>query len=248
VADNMSQTWAFLMPVIGLAVIGTLFLLIGRNAPTWSPNRQPVLARFAAASRLNVTRELCAVYAITFGGFVAFGAYLPTFLREVYDLTKTDAASRAAGFVVLATFARPIGGWMSDKITAIPVLMTSLTVVAVGAVVTAFEPSMPVVTVSLLTMAFALGLGNGAIFALVGRKAPADQVGAVTGLVGAAGGLGGFLPPIVMGLVFQATDSYAIGLMLLSDFALAAAVFTYFRIRPGYGPNAMAADLKAVSS
>jgi NNP family nitrate/nitrite transporter-like MFS transporter len=55
-----------------------------------------------------------------------------------------------------------------------------------------------------LTMAAALGLGNGAVFALVGTRVPAAGVGSVTDLVGAAGGLGGFLPPIVMGLVFTA--------------------------------------------
>jgi NNP family nitrate/nitrite transporter-like MFS transporter len=237
ISDNMGQEWAFLFPVIGLAAIGTLFLLVGRNAPTWQPNMQPAAARFKRALQLPITRDLSAIYAITFGGFVAFGAYLPTFLKEVYELSKTDAASRAAGFVVLATIARPVGGWLSDRVTALPVLMASLSIVAVGAVVTAFEPQMAIVTVALLTMAFCLGLGNGAVFALVGRRSPSDQVGAVTGLVGAAGGLGGFLPPIVMGLVFQATDSYAIGLMLLSDFALAAAVFTYFRIRPTYFPQ-----------
>lgn len=67
---------------------------------------------------------------------------------------------------------------------------------------------------------------SGAVFALVGKVAPADKVGTVTGLVGAAGGLGGFLPPLVMGWVYGVEDSYAIGLMLLSDVALAAAVYT----------------------
>jgi NNP family nitrate/nitrite transporter-like MFS transporter len=82
-------------------------------------------------------------------------------------------------------------------------------------------------------MAAALGLGNGAVFALVGKTVPAVQVGSVTGLVGAAGGLGGFLPPIVMGLVFQATGDYAIGLMLLSDVALAGLVYTAWRLGAG---------------
>ncbi|MFZ5850834.1 MAG: hypothetical protein ACOYY2_05505, partial [Actinomycetota bacterium] len=102
--------------------------------------------------------------------------------------------------------------------------------VAVGAVVVAVRPVMAVLTVGMLSMAGALGAGNGAVFALLGRRAPADQVGAVTGVVGAAGGLGGFLPPIVMGVVFQLTGSYAIGLMLLSDVALASLVFTALRL------------------
>jgi NNP family nitrate/nitrite transporter-like MFS transporter len=85
------------------------------------------------------------------------------------------------------------------------------------------------VTVAFLTVGAALGLGNGAVFALVGRRVPAAQVGSVTGLVGAAGGLGGFLPPLVMGLVAQVTGSYAVGLMLLSDVALAGLVYALWR-------------------
>jgi NNP family nitrate/nitrite transporter-like MFS transporter len=107
--------------------------------------------------------------------------------------------------------------------------MVALAVVAAGAVVTAFQPSIAPATVFFLAIAAALGLGNGAIFALVGKRVPAVQVGSVTGVVGAAGGLGGFLPPIVMGLVYQGTGDYGIGLMLLSDVALAGLVFTAWR-------------------
>jgi len=105
----------------------------------------------------------------------------------------------------------------------------ALGVVAAGSIVTAFAPHIVLATVAFLAIAAALGLGNGAIFALVGQRVPAAQVGSVTGVVGAAGGLRGFLPPIVMGAVYQATHSYAIGLMLLSDVALAGLVYTAWR-------------------
>lgn len=82
----------------------------------------------------------------------------------------------------------------------------------------------------MLSLAAAPGAGNGAAFALLGRRAPADQVGAVTVRGGATGGLGGFLPPIVMGVVLQLTGSYAIGLMLLSAVAPASLVFTALRL------------------
>ena len=79
------------------------------------------------------------------------------------------------------------------------------------------------------SIAAALGVGNGAVFALVSVHVPPERVGSVTGLVGAAGGLGGFLPPIVMGLVREATGDYAIGLMLLSTVAFAGMVHTWWR-------------------
>lgn len=220
-----------------LAVAGVLALtvvltaLLAHNSPAWSPSRGPLMAKSAAALQLTATKELAAVYAVSFGGFVAFGAYLPTFLKTVYHLGTTDAATRAAGFIVLATLARPVGGWLSDRVSSATVLSWALGVVAVGAVVAAFQPSIAVLTVSLLSVGAALGLSNGAVFALVGKRVDSSQVGAVTGVVGAVGGLGGFVPPLVMGAVYEIAHNYGIGLMLLSDVALAALVFVVFRLR-----------------
>jgi NNP family nitrate/nitrite transporter-like MFS transporter len=239
VANSMGRPWAFLIVAALLAVTGVAFLVLGRDAPNRPQATEPFMTRFRAAARLPIARDLAVIYAITFGGFVAFGVYLPTFLKTLYGLETTDAASRAAGFVVLATLARPIGGWLADRITGVPVILWALSVVAAGAVVTAFQPNIAVATAAFLTMAAALGLGNGAVFAMVGTRVPVAQVGSVTGLVGAAGGLGGFLPPIIMGLVYQATGDYAIGLMLLSDVALAGLVFTAWRL--GSGAEARAA-------
>lgn len=231
IAEALGRPAAFLVVAAALAGAGVLFVVLGRDAPGRTPATEPFGSRFVAALRLPIARDLAVLYAVTFGGFVAFGAYLPTFLTAVYELEVGDAGLRAAGFVVLATAARPVGGWVADRVGGAPVLIWALGAVGVGAIITAFEPALVVATVAFLAIAAALGVGNGAVFALVGRRVPAGQVGSVTGLVGAAGGLGGFLPPLVMGLVFQATGSYAIGLMLLSDVALAATVYTAWRLR-----------------
>jgi NNP family nitrate/nitrite transporter-like MFS transporter len=246
IANSMGRPWAFLIVAVALGVVGLLFLLVGRDAPGRATATEPFMTRFRAAMGLRLTRDLALLYAITFGGFVAFGVYLPTFLKAVYGLETTDAASRAAGFVLLATLARPVGGWLSDRVSGVKVLEGALAVTAVGAVITAFQPHIVLATVAFLSMAAALGLGNGAVFALVGKMIPAAQVGSVTGVVGAAGGLGGFLPPILMGLVYQATGDYAIGLMLLSDVALAGLVYTAWRLGAG-ATQAAAADTRAVT-
>ena len=103
------------------------------------------------------------------------------------------------------------------------VLAVSLGVVVAGAIVQAFTPGLaPLGTIAFLTMAAALGAGSGATFALVAQLAPANQVGAVTGIVGAAGGLGGFIPPLLMGAIYGHFQSYALGLALLGVVALAA--------------------------
>jgi NNP family nitrate/nitrite transporter-like MFS transporter len=226
-AAEFGRPVPFLVVAVAMILVGLAFLLVGRDAPGAARAVEPFRTRFAAAARLRVTRELAAMYALTFGGFVAFGVYLPLYLKEVYGLTTADAAARAAGFVVLATLARPVGGWLADRVGGREVLSLALGAVVACAVIVAFAPAMPLATVGFLSMAAALGLGNGAVFALLGRMVPGPMVGSATGVVGAAGGLGGFLPPIVMGLIFQATGSYAIGLMLLA--VVAAGAFVYCR-------------------
>jgi len=209
--------------LVAYAVVSALFV---RDAPRGRAGGS-AWQRTAAVARLTVTWQLCFLYAVGFGGFVAFSVYLPAYLRTAYGLSHNDAALRTAGFVVLAVIARPVGGWLSDRLHPVPVLVSCFSGVAVLAIVQSFQPAlMPLGTVAFLGMAAFLGGASGAVFALVGRVAPADKVGAVTGLVGAAGGLGGFVPPLVMGAVYSSEQSYAIGLMLLSDVALAAAVYT----------------------
>ncbi|MDT0631559.1 MFS transporter [Rubrivirga sp. S365] len=231
IAESMGRPAAFWVVAVALAATAAVFFLLGRDAPGRTPSAGSMTARFVEAFKLPVARDLAFLYAVTFGGFVAFGAYLPTFLVDAYGLEVADAALRAAGFIVLATVTRPIGGALSDRFGGVPVLLVSLITIGLGAVVTAFEPGIVTATVGFLAIAAALGAGNGAVFALVGRRSPPSQVGSITGLVGAAGGLGGFLPPIIMGLVFQATGSYAIGLMLLSDVAFAGAIYAAWRLR-----------------
>lgn len=220
----------YLVVAAFLLAVALAFIVLGRDAPQGAPSGESFMSRFRSALRLRITRDLALLYAVTFGGFVAFGVYLPAYLKTAYHLTVTDAATRTAGFVVLATLARPIGGWLADRLDGARVLQIVLGVVALGAVTAAFTPVMPLLTVAMLSIGAALGIGNGVIFALVGQRGPAGRVGSMTGVIGTAGGLGGFLPPIVMGAIYEVTGSYAIGLMLLSDVALAALVFTAWRL------------------
>lgn len=231
IAETLGLASVYLIVAVALAGVAVIFALLGRDAPGRTPVQGSMVERFVGAVRLPIARDLAILYAITFGGFVAFGAYLPTLLNIAYDRPVPDAAARAAGFIVLATLTRPVGGALADRFGGSPVLLGSLVTIGAGAIVAAFELNLATATVGYLTLATALGIGNGAVFALVGRRSPPGQVGSVTGLVGAVGGLGGFMPPIVMGLVYQVTGSYAIGLMLLSNVAFAGAIYTAWRLR-----------------
>ncbi len=229
---GMGEQAPFLITAVVLAVYAVVAWLFLRDAPGRVVPTTSVTTRLAAAARLPIAWQACILYAVAFGGYVAFSVYLPAYLKTAYGLEQTDAANRMAGFVLLAVLMRPIGGWLSDRFGPVPVLAAVFAVVAAGASVQALTPDlMPVGTIAFLSMAAALGAGSGATFALVARSAPTNQVGSVTGLVGAAGGLGGFVPPLVMGAVHGRTGSYGIGLALLALVAAASLVLTMTVVR-----------------
>jgi NNP family nitrate/nitrite transporter-like MFS transporter len=220
-----------------LAVFGIAAAVILRDAPNRPVPSQPALARLAATLKLKITWQASALYAVGFGGFVAFSVYLPTYLKNAYLLTQADAANKTAGFVLVAVLMRPVGGWLSDRFTPARVLAGAFAVVTAFAVGQSLTPALsPASTINFLAMAAALGAAAGAVFALVAQRAPAQQVGAVTGVVGAAGGLGGFVPPLVMGGIYGASGSYAWGLLALAIVAAGATIYSLATRRQAVTP------------
>lgn len=231
-AEAHTRSFPFLLVTVVLAVYGLLAMLFVRDAGNPGKLIGGFWRRTWTTMRLGITIRLSALYAVGFGGFVAFSVYLVTYLKNAYGLTQADAASRTAGFVVIAVIARPIGGWLSDKFHPVSVLTGCFTIVTLLAGVAALHLELvPMATLAFLGMAAALGASAGACFALVARVAPAQSVGSVTGVVGAAGGLGGFVPPLVMGTVYGRTGSYTIGYLLLCAIAFSAAVYTVVAMR-----------------
>ncbi|KAB1985594.1 NarK/NasA family nitrate transporter [Streptomyces triticiradicis] len=232
----------FLITAAVLAVYAVTAALLLRDAPGRAVPTEPLARRLAATVRLGITWQASALYAVAFGGYVAFSVYLPTYLKTGYGLPQADAANRMAGFVLLAVAMRPVGGWLSDRLGPVRVLTGSLSVLLAGAVVQSLTPSLaPVGTIAFLAMGAALGAGSGAVFALVALLAPGGQVGSVTGIVGAAGGLGGFLPPLVMGVLYGKYGDYGAGLALLGLVAAAALAFTGTGVRHAVSRRAPAA-------
>jgi NNP family nitrate/nitrite transporter-like MFS transporter len=216
-----------------LVVVGAILWSLMRDSPAWKPNLAPVIPKLTAAAKLAVTWQMAFLYAVVFGGFVAFSTYLPTYLKNVYAFGLTGAGTRTAGFAIAAVIARPIGGILADKIGPRTVVAISLAGAAVMSLIIALRlpPEFPAGSAFVL-MALFLGLGTGGVFAWVAQLAPAERVGAVTGIVGAAGGLGGFFPPLVMGATYnESAHSYTIGLILLTITATGALLFTLFGIR-----------------
>lgn len=218
----------FLGPLIGAAygrnvvfygvasltlVWAVFFFAFARNAPV-----APKPATVGDMMKVLVTEKLSwvlsAFYFLTFGGFVAFSIYLPTLLRDQFGLTMADAGFRTAGFVVLATLVRPIGGSLSDNIGGARVLFGVFLGVVPFALLLMWPSILPF-SVGALGCAALLGLGNGAVFKLVPQFFPGNTA-TVTGLVGAMGGLGGFFPPLVLGFFRDRLGHVAPGFALLA--------------------------------
>jgi NNP family nitrate/nitrite transporter-like MFS transporter len=231
-ADEFGRATPFLIVACVLTAYGVVAMLLLRDAPGRVPATGGFWSRTIATLRMRVTLQLAWLYAVGFGGFVAFSVYLPTYLKNAYGLTPTDAANRTAGFVILAVVMRPVGGWLSDRYHPVPVLTVCFAAAAGLATLAAFELTLiPWATVAFLGLAAVLGAASGAVFALVAKLAPPEKVGSVTGVVGAAGGLGGFIPPLVMGAIYGRSDDYSLGYVLLALVALASAAFTAAVVR-----------------
>lgn len=213
---------------VALAATAAVCFVVMRNGPDFQPNTAPVMPALKAAARLRISWEMSLLYAVVFGGFVAFSNYLPVYLNKIYGFSLVDAGARAAGFALAAVLARPVGGALADHVAPKYVVLASLSGVAVLAFIAVFKPPPDVWSGStFITLAIALGIGTGGVCAWVAHLAPAHSIGAVTGIFTATGGLGGYFPPLVMGATYDPVhNNYTIGLLLLVATAVVELIYT----------------------
>ena len=190
-----------------------------RDSPLWAPNTDPVVPKLVAAAKLPVTWQMSFLYAVAFGGFVAFSTYLPTYLKDVYDFDLTEAGTRTAGLRDRrghrpAGRRRPVRPGRPAGRRGRPRFAGA----AVMALVVALQPAPEVPRRPGVRGAGRRSSASAPAACSPGspQLAPRERVGSVSGIVGAAGGLGGFFPPLVMGATYNEADhSYTIGLVLL---------------------------------
>ncbi|MFS0864230.1 MFS transporter [Fredinandcohnia sp. 179-A 10B2 NHS] len=218
IAASFGVQWAFWGLIIPVVIMMVMIWFFTPETP--KPTEQKTMLSALSVLKYKNTWTLSLFYFLTFGSFVALGIYLPSLLTDLYGLTPVDAGLRAAGFVVVATFIRPVGGILADKIGAGKILTFVYIGFAIGATTIVIGMnSIIIMTIACLFIAVMAGLGNGSVFKLVPQLFP-KETGAVTGIVGAWGGLGGFFPPILMGIVKDMTGNYILGFILLAVLAV----------------------------
>jgi MFS transporter, NNP family, nitrate/nitrite transporter len=238
-ADTIGRDVTYLMVAGLLLITGVLTLLFSRDAPGRDTSDDLVGARVRAAREREATRRVWPPYALAFGGFLAMVVYLPTYLRDVYGTTPRDAVLHAGAFALAAVAARPLGGYLADRLGPRLVLITAFVVAAVLVLVLALDPDAGApATLILVLLAFALGLAAGAAFGLMTRLVEPRELGVTTGLASGAAVLTGLLIAVVMGASHALTDSYLIGLLILAAAALAAALAAAALSGPGRPPQA----------
>jgi MFS transporter, NNP family, nitrate/nitrite transporter len=216
-AKSIGIPMTFIVFSSAAVIWGAIFAFSANNAKP--PSKSKTLAENIQVLKTEKLAWVLSIfYALTFGGFVALSIYLPTLYKEVFALSPEEAGARTAIFVLVATLSRPIGGILSDRLGGQKLLLY----VFVGIGLTGWlmaTNSIWLFTAGSLCCAVLFGFGNGGVFKLVPQYFP-QQTGSVTGLVGAVGGLGGFFPPIVLGICRDQTGSYTLGFVLLVIFAL----------------------------
>src|SRR5439155_24086745 len=179
-----------------------LFIVLAKD----SPNRPPAksLKEYGGVMGQADTWWFCAFYSVTFGGFVGLAVFLNSFFRVQYELTPVQAGYFATACVISGSLLRPIGGYLADRVGGIRMLTGLYLGIGTLLACQAMLPPLAVAT-GLLFLCMGLpGMGNGAVFQLVPLRFP-KEIGIITGIVGAAGGVGGFFLPTVIGSLMQWT-------------------------------------------
>jgi NNP family nitrate/nitrite transporter-like MFS transporter len=216
-AQHFGWHTVFAIASVPVVVVLIAFFLLAKNSPT-KPAPKP-WAKYAALLTQLDTWKFCFLYSLTFGGFVGMASFLAVFFHDQYHLTKVQAGDFTTIVVLSGSLLRPVGGFLADRIGGFRLLL----IVFAGVSICLFGVgTLPVVSyaVALLFLSMGmLGMGNGAIFQMAPQRFPAD-IEMVTGIVGAAGGLGGFFLPSVLGTLKDATGSYGNGLFCFSGLLL----------------------------
>jgi NNP family nitrate/nitrite transporter-like MFS transporter len=226
-AEHFGWRAVFALAAIPLFVVLCVFILAAKDGPAKTSSK-PLRSYFKILREPDIWR-LNGFYMVTFGGFVGLASFLPIFFFDQYGVTKVQAGNFAALCVFAGSLLRPCGGYLADRIGGIKVLSLLYGTIALLLLTLTMLPALPMALPLLFLTMACLGTGNGAVFQLVPQRF-GTEIGVATGVIGASGGLGGFLLPTILGSLKGLAGTYAAGLIV---FALVAvyAMLAMLRVR-----------------
>lgn len=205
---------------IPLTIVFIAYLIMAKNAPDQPPPMK--LSAYLGPLKDRDAWWFMLFYGVTFGGFSGLAASLSIYFVDQFGLTPIQAGYCTAACVFAGSMVRPIGGALGDRIGGIRTLTVVYSLAAVALIAISFGPSSLIVALALFVIAMlALGTGNGAVFQLVPQRFR-KEIGVMTGLVGCAGGIGGFFLASSLGLAKQWFDSPQLGFLIFAAIALIA--------------------------
>lgn len=208
------------LSVIPLVITFIIYMALAKDAPN-APAPKPITAYFAPLKHADAW-WLMFFYSVTFGGFVGLSASLSIYFTDQFQQSPIIAGYCTAACVFAGSMVRPMGGALADRIGGTRTLLLVYAVAALALLAISTGPATLVVALGLFVIAMlALGVGNGAVFQLVPQRFGAE-IGVMTGLVGFAGGVGGFYLASSLGLAKQLTGSPQWGFLIFAILALMA--------------------------
>ena len=225
--------WHGVFGLLMIPVVITLvaFIALAKDAPGHKPATKP--NDYASILRTGDAWAFCLLYFVTFGGFVGMSSFINTFFVDQYDYPKVAVGLFTWPFIVSGSFLRPLGGALADKIGGIRMLSVLYSVGIVAALLIGFVITNKAITFPLLFVLMgAMGMGNGSVFQLIPQRFR-KQIGVMTGLVGAAGGVGGYYLAQVMGSLHDVFHTYGAGFFAFAGIA-AVALITLRLVSPGW--------------
>jgi NNP family nitrate/nitrite transporter-like MFS transporter len=213
--------------VFGLVLIPLLLVLLiyaiyAKDSPDTPPAKS--LSQYVAILKDKDAWWFMFFYSVTFGGFVGLASSLTIYFNDLYSLGPVVAGYCTAACVFSGSLVRPIGGFIADRIGGIRTLLTMYGVAAtLLLIMSSGQASLAASLAVVIPVMAALGMGNGAVFQLVPQRFR-KEIGVMTGLVGMAGGIGGFYLAASLGWCKQATGSYQNGLLIFAGLALLAII------------------------
>ena len=218
VAYGWNNVFGLVLIPLGIAMF--VYIVFAKDAPDAPPAKS--LSQYLMILKDKDAWWFMFFYSVTFGGFVGLASSLTIYFNDLYALGPVVSGYCTAACVFAGSLVRPLGGWLADRVGGIRTLLSMYILAAILLVVMSFgQPTYQAALMVIVPTMAILGMGNGAVFQLVPQRFR-KEIGVMTGLVGMAGGVGGFYLASSLGVIKQATGSYQVGILIFAGLAALA--------------------------